>query len=329
MNRPETTEATETRDPRADSSRRVFLKTAGTISAAIAGLPPVLQGQAGQADEQPKIPQVKIGQYTISRLICGSNPFLGLSHLSRMIDVEFRRYYAKEQIVKTLQHCQEVGINTWAAGNFNNRYVHENLPMQFFCNVSGDRGIAPIAEFKKMGLIGVNHHGGPTDSLYKQGKLNDVREFCKKVRDAGVLVGVCSHIPAVLDTIESEGWDVDVFMCCVYQWGRSRQELEKVFPADALPTEATITDRNAEVFVESDPPKMFRFIKQSKKPCLAYKILAAGRKCERQQLVDQAFKTAFENIKPTDAVIVGMYDRLYDQPTENAEYVRRYGTVKI
>jgi hypothetical protein len=34
-----------------------------------------------------------------------------------------------------------LGINTWAAGNFSARYVHEHLPMPFFCNVSGDRGI--------------------------------------------------------------------------------------------------------------------------------------------------------------------------------------------
>jgi hypothetical protein len=153
-----------------------------------------------------------------------------------------------------------------------------------------------------------------------------VKEFCKKVRDKGVLVGVCSHMPWVLEQIESEGWDVDHFMCCVYQWGRNRAELDKVFDHDNMPTEGTIVAQNAEVFVESDPPKMFKFIKQSKKPCLAYKILAAGRKCERPPMIEAAFKTAFENIKPTDAVVVGMYDHLFDHPTENAEFARRFGS---
>jgi hypothetical protein len=315
--------------PGGERSRRDFFKAAGTLSAALAALP--LASKAAPAEpgaEAPKVPQIKIGDKLISRVICGSNPFLGLSHLSRMIDIEFRRYYTPEQIVKTLQHCQDVGINTWAAGNFSARYVHEHLPMQFFCNVSGDRGIAPIDEFKKMGLIGVNHHGGATDPAFKNGKSADVKDFCKKARDKGVLVGVCSHIPEVLETIESEGWDVDHFMCCVYQWGRNRAELEKIFNNDNLPTEATITAQNAEVFVESDPPKMFKFIKQSKKPCLAYKILAGGRKCERPALIEAAFKTAFESIKPTDAVIVGMYDHLYDHPSDNAEFARKYGTVQ-
>ena len=304
-----------------ESSRREFFQAAGPLSAAVAGLPLAASAQT----EETRLPQVKFGKYSVSRLICGSNPFLGLSHLSRMIDVEFRRYYTNEQIVKTLQHCREAGINTWAAGGFSNRYAFENAKMQAFVNVSGDRGIAPIAEYKKLGVIGVNHHGVPTDTLFRQWKLDQVREFCKRVRDSGVQVGVCSHMPEALETIESQGWDVDHFMCCVYRWGRDRAELVKIF-GDALPTEGTIVDTNAEVFVESDPPKMFRFIRQSKKPCLAYKILAAGRKCERPAMLEQAFQTAFENIKPTDAIVVGMYDRLFDQATENAELTRRFGT---
>ena len=34
------------------------------------------------------------------------------------------------------------------------------------------------------------------------------------------------------------------------------------------------------------------------------------------------------SLKPTDAVIVGIYDRYSDQPAENAAYVRRFGSGK-
>ena len=64
-----------------------------------------------------------------------------------------------------------------------------------------------------------------------------------------------------------------------------------------------------------------------KKPCMVYKILAAGRKCETPERVEAAFKEAFENIKPTDVVIVGFYDRYSDQAAENAALVRKYGSV--
>jgi len=78
--------------------------------------------------------------------------------------------------------------------------------------------------------------------------------------------------------------------------------------------------------LSGDPPKMLKVVRQVKKPCLVYKILAAGRRCESPQTVEAAFKETFGNIKPTDAVIVGMYDRYSDQPAENAALVRKYGS---
>ena len=38
-------------------------------------------------------------------------------------------------------------------------------------------------------------------------------------------------------------------------------------------------------------------MRQTDKPCLAFKILAAGRLCDHQELVEQAFKQAFSEIK--------------------------------
>jgi len=76
-----------------------------------------------------------------------------------------------------------------------------------------------------------------------------------------------------------------------------------------------------EVYLKSDPPRMFKAIRQSKRPCLAFKILAAGRRTD----VEQAFRETLAGIKPTDAVIVGIYDRYSDQAGQNAALVRRFG----
>ncbi len=62
-----------------------------------------------------------------------------------------------------------------------------------------------------------------------------------------------------------------------------------------------------------------------KKPCFGFKILGSGRKCESQQSVREAFKFAFERIKATDGVIVGMYPRFFDEIRANAEFVREFG----
>ncbi|MGD0923356.1 MAG: hypothetical protein ABSA70_16570, partial [Terriglobia bacterium] len=70
------------------------------------------------------------------------------------------------------------------------------------------------------------------------------------------------------------------------------------------------------------PERMCQMVRQVKKTCLGFKILAAGRKCDSSEQVREAFKFAFKNIKPTDATIVGMFPRFSDQITENARLVR-------
>jgi hypothetical protein len=46
---------------------------------------------------------------------------------------------------------------------------------------------------------------------------------------------------------------------------------------------------------------------------------------DRSQWVENAFQQTFAGIKPSDGVIVGIYDRYSDQPAENAGYVQRFG----
>ena len=77
-----------------------------------------------------------------------------------------------------------------------------------------------------------------------------------------------------------------------------------------------------EIYLPSDPPRMFEVVKAVKRPCLVYKVLAAGRRIGSKAEVRDCFKTALDNIKPTDALIVGMYQQFGDQVGENAATVR-------
>jgi hypothetical protein len=130
------------------------------------------------------------------------------------------------------------------------------------------------------------------------------------------MVGVSTHIPGVVEHIVDAGWDVDFFMCCIYERHRTPQELEALLGHVPLPRK--------EVYLESDPARMFAAMRRTDKPCLAFKILAAGRLCDRPEWVEQAFEDTFRQIKPNDAVIVGMYPEYEDQVAINAEYVRRF-----
>ena len=70
-----------------------------------------------------------------------------------------------------------------------------------------------------------------------------------------------------------------------------------------------------------DPPRMYAVMRQTRKPCFAFKVLAAGRIYDGG--VEQAFRAAFESIKPTDGIFVGMFPRVKDEVRENAEIVHR------
>ena len=299
--------------------RRNFLKGVGGLPVALVAAR-YAAGSSDAAVEEPKLPQIRLGPYSVSRLICGANPFGAGSHLSVFVNHEMRSYYTPEQILKTLRRCQEVGINCWQSGSGNidlyRRFLDEGGKMHYIAIAAGDSsGIESLA---RGGCIAIAHHGEVTDQMFKSGRIDQMQDYLKRVRDAGLLVGVSTHMPDVVDTVESKGWDVDYYMTCVYERHRSAAALEKLLGQAPIPV--------GEVYLPLDPPRMFKAVRQTEKPCLAFKILAAGRLSERRQWVEQAFRQTFESIKPGDAAIVGIYDRYSDQPAENAALVRRFGS---
>jgi hypothetical protein len=301
--------------------RRRFLTTLGAVPAAM--VVSDRTASASRAAEEPMaLPRIQIGPYTFSRLICGANPFHGGSHLSGFLNRAMKEYYSPQQILQTLRRCQDVGINTWQSGmghvELYKQFVDQGLQMQFIAIAAGRP--STIDALASGGCIGIAHHGEVTDRLFKSGQIDKAHDYIKRVRDAGLLVGVSTHMPDVIDTIESKGWDLDYYMCCLYERHRSKDELERLLGQAPIPV--------GEVYLPSDPPRMFKAINQTERPCLAFKLLAAGRLSDRKQWVEQAFRKTFESLKPTDGAIIGIYDRYSDQPAECAAYVRRFGSRK-
>jgi len=303
----------------AHDSRRSFLKKAGALPAALMAAGYSAGASGGEA-AGPKLPQIRLGEHSISRLVCGANPFNAGSHLSVFVNRQMREYYTPEQVLKTLRRCQEVGINCWQSGLRNvdlyRRFVDEGGQMHYIAIHAGDS--AGIEKLTRGGCIAIAHHGEVTDRLFKEGRIDQVHDYLKRVRDAGLVVGVSTHMPDVVDAIESKGWDLDYYMTCVYERHRSAEALTELLGQAPIPV--------GEVYLPNDPPRMFRAVQKTKRPCLAFKILAAGRLSERRAWVEEAFRQTFASIKPSDGVIVGIYDRYSDQPAEDAEFVRRFGT---
>jgi hypothetical protein len=189
--------------------------------------------------------------------------------------------------------------------------------MQFFCLARTPEEIRAVKQAAKP--FAVVHHGGVTDRRFAEGKSELVHDFVKAAHDEGLLAGVSAHNPDCIKQVADAGWNVDFFMTCFYFLTR------KTFHKPDQPKQEPEMLYLTYPFYRRDPDVMTQVVRQVDKPCLGFKILAAGRKCSNQSKVRDAFRFAFENIKAADGVILGMYPRFFDEITANAEYTRQYG----
>jgi len=293
--------------------RRAFLRkvSAGGIVAGFGGY----QVFAEQEAASEMLSTIAIGPYRVTRLVAGWNPIGGYSYLGHHMDQHMREYFTVERTVEFLLNCERAGINTHQFSPSDKmpevirRLRDQGSRMQLICLCSGQEGVKEMVESTRP--IAMAHHGGVTDRLFAEGKSQLVHDFVKQVHDLGVLAGVSAHNPDCIKKIADEGWEVDFFMCCFYFLTRKDP-----------PPISTLEVSYA--FYADDPSVMTSVMRQVTQPCLGFKILAAGRKCLSQQMVRDAFQFAFDNIKPTDGVIVGMYPRFFDEITANVGYTRQF-----
>jgi hypothetical protein len=330
------------------ADRRTFLKTAASAGAGVVATSSATRGAESDVaiaatpiprNEPPvdpgKMPMTRIGDRAISRLIVGANPMWGFSHRGELLSKLMMEYYTTPQVVKVLQHCEACGVNTWQT-SLNSRHKDQSGPNQRVFEAwrmlkeSGSRMNVIVLvtprdldnatvwdELLKMKPVALVHHGNVTDRAWVEGNMTQVRERLKRFRDTGALVGCSLHTPEALAWIEDEGWDLDLYMASFYRASRKlRDHWNAVLEHEPL----------HEMYLEGIPDLMCPVIRQVKKPVLAYKILAAGRLADRTAEIERAFEYAFQNIKPNDGVIVGMFPKFRDQVTESARLTTQYGS---
>ena len=313
------------------NTRREFLQTSAAVAASLLGGTKILaetpegsQAQAKPAAPAPaamdmvQVPTMKFGGVDISRMVLGVNPLYGYAHYNLNFASSMAEWYTQEKVVEVLKRAQCYGINAF-------NYVTTKRSLDDWARFQGDGGkmhlIPQVAAkddvaqlVKDLKPLAVHRQGEVVDIAFRERTMDTVREWCKQVRDMGVLVGVGTHKPEVIELCESQNWDVDFYAGCVYNRTRTPEEIRQVLGGELI-------EMPRELYLQSDPPKMYKVMRQTAKPCFAFKVLAAGRIAPEG--VEGAFRTAFQSIKPNDGIFVGMYPRMKDEVKENAEIVHK------
>jgi len=263
-------------------NRRDFLKKSIVGSAAVASALSLEEKTLLAAGKKPAAPTAgavkgmpmgKIGKVKISRLICGGNLINGYAHSRDLIYVSdlLKHYFTDEKIIETYETSEENGINTAIA------------------NVRGGAGDNMVENTVRILNKYWNERGGRIQWIAQTNPgVNDLTSSIKKAVDNGAVGAFIQG--GVGDSFVQNGGvgghSVDVPTAC---------EKEGIEPDFYFKTLNTVNYNSA------TPKQTIEFMKEVKKPWIAYKVLGAGVVHPRD-----GFRYAFEN--GADFICIGMFD---------------------
>lgn len=246
------------------------------------------------------MPMVPFGPLTVSRFIVGGNPFCGGSHQNAEMSRRMRDWWTVARIKGALAEAERLGVNTFLGRGdafiirMLNEYRNEGGTIQWIGQTCPELASVEnnIRGIHANGAKAVYLHGGMCDRIFSGGDPECIRDWIALIKELGMFAGMGTHNSA--NPLRAEEMDLGCgfYMCCFYD----------------------LITRGGEYYEEEDRLAMAGTIRAIAKPCIAFKIMAAGR-----NEAEPAFRFAFENIKSTDPVCVGIYTE--DQPDQIAENV--------
>ena len=242
------------------------------------------------------MPMGKIGNRQISRLICGGNLISGFAHSRDLIYVSsmLRHYFTDEKVCETLHLCEELGVNT-ALLRTDDHVIRildtyrnkRGGKIQWLAQVRPSE-TGPQTEIRRAidnGAIACYLHGGVGDGWVKNGRVDLIEKALQTIKDAGLPAGVGGHSLSVPTAVEAAGLEPDFYMKTLHRsdyWSYTKGPKHDNSWCAA-------------------PEETIEFMKEVKRPWIAFKVLAAGAIHPRD-----GFKYTFEN--GADFACVGMFD---------------------
>ncbi len=293
--------------------RREFLKhsvlgTAAAASALSLEEKALLGAIQKAPSEAPKaavkgLPAGKIGDVTISRLICGGNLIGGYAHSRDLIYVSplLKHYFTDEKIIETLELCEESGVNTINAGTSSlpvlKKYWDERggkIQWLAQCGASSDDLTGDVKKAIDAGATGAYLIGNLGDKWERAGRVDLIGKVVDFIKQNGIIAGVGGHNLDTVKACEEAGLPVDFYMKThhsTHYWSTRKPDQRK----------DVIDNYGVDNYWDKHPDATAAYMEKVQKPWIAYKVLAAGAIHP-----SQGFKHALEN--GADFMCVGMFD---------------------
>ncbi len=242
--------------------------------------------------------QIELGDLSVSRFIIGGNPFSGFSHLSPVRDAEMRAYYSNSQVIATLLHAETQGVTAVISRTDEHvlgimkDYRAAGGKLDWIAQTAFELPSlqAAVEMAVRGGARGCYIHGGQMENYLANGRAEELKAALAQIKASGLVAGVAGHVPAIFDWAE-ENLQCDFYMCSYYH----------PTPRENSAGHNACVEEN---FDDADRDRMVARIATLSKPVIHYKILAAGRNTP-----EEAFAFATRQLRPQDAVCVGIFDR--------------------
>ncbi|MGI6139114.1 MAG: hypothetical protein GX117_03705 [Candidatus Hydrogenedentes bacterium] len=315
-----------------DTNRRDFVKQslwgAALAGSTLAGAHKA-HGQPRDELELPKpidlepegaLPQGKIGDLSISRILLGGNL---LTHFTHSRDLKYvytlcEHYNTDEKIMETMAVAEKHGVNT---------LVIHTVPraMETLRTYRHDRGgkiqwiICPtlqvdedaaayrrqVKEIVDMGVEAVYLWGVAADRLTAEGNVDAMKRAVGIGHEFGLPSGVGAHDLRVIECCEEHGVPADFYIKTFHHHN---------YPSAPRPDQLSAVHTEVPGYWCQDPQAVIDVMSQVDKPWIAFKVMAAGAIPP-----ENAFQYVFDN--GADFSLAGMFDFEIEEDVQIAKKV--------
>lgn len=232
-----------------------------------------------------QFPMTNVGGVEVSRIIIGSNSFLGYSHVSRARDRFLREYFTPERMADVMEVFAKRGVNAIMAPP--SEAIRRAIDITFertsqfihYISTPG-KNLAGGLEggidlSKELGATFCMPHVSYTDNnlVVDEGIIRGVEPLLARIRSLDMVPGLSTHRPETITVGDAAGYDIETYI----------QPINSIGFLCSVETDWVV-----------------RVINRTTKPIMCIKPFAAGR-----VLPPTGLQFVLNSCKPIDMVVVG------------------------